>query len=103
MIYTPPIQQSDWSECYNHGTIKINNIPAVGSSSSKIVTSDTFGLRITCEGGGSSANGSNLNSNEKLSASSMELSSMIVTSNECWRFASSKVRNTSRFSALISW
>ena len=20
MIYTPPIQQSDWSECYNHGT-----------------------------------------------------------------------------------
>ena len=20
-IYTPPIQRSDWSECYNHGTI----------------------------------------------------------------------------------
>ena len=20
MIYTPPIEQSDWSECYNHGT-----------------------------------------------------------------------------------
>ena len=21
MIYTPPIEQSDWLECYNHGTI----------------------------------------------------------------------------------
>ena len=20
MIYIPPIEQSDWSECYNHGT-----------------------------------------------------------------------------------
>jgi hypothetical protein len=19
-VYTPPIEQSDWSECYNHGT-----------------------------------------------------------------------------------
>ena len=21
LIYTPPIEQSDWLECYNHGTI----------------------------------------------------------------------------------
>ena len=26
MIYTPPIEQSDWSECYNHGT-SLNSTP----------------------------------------------------------------------------
>ena len=23
LIYTPPIEQSDWLECYNHGTISL--------------------------------------------------------------------------------
>ena len=59
-----------------------------------------LGERITFEGGSSA----NLSSNVKSSTSTSnnELS-MMVTSNECWRFASSKVRNTSRFSAIISW
>ena len=28
MIYTPPIQQSDWSECYNHGIINFYHMVA---------------------------------------------------------------------------
>ena len=27
MIYTPLIERSDWSECYNHGTNCIMNLP----------------------------------------------------------------------------
>ena len=23
MIYQPPLEQSDWSECYNHGRIEV--------------------------------------------------------------------------------
>ena len=64
-----------------------------GSSLSEIVTTDTFGWSTTFEGC-SSANGSNLNSNEKLSVSSAELSSMRVTLNDRRRLLLSKVRSS---------
>ena len=36
MIYTLPIEQSDWSECYNHGTI-VNK-----SHKNAVITNDFF-------------------------------------------------------------
>ena len=29
VIYTPPMLQSDWPECYNHGTIAVKHMLAV--------------------------------------------------------------------------
>ena len=44
MIYTPPMLQSDWPECYNHGTmIPIPSLPTKKSSSIKC----TCQLRMT--------------------------------------------------------